>query len=80
MLVSILVGDMEMVVKGFMESKGISTKDAIFGFHCPPFISVKHLHMHAIGPLSSMGFLTRMLYRPSSPWFKTVSLRYESFL
>lgn len=64
---------MQAQVKDFMESKGIDTKDALFGFHWPPFTSIKHLHMHAIAPASEMGFLSRLIFRPSSFWFRTVS-------
>lgn len=69
----ILVCLMQAEVKHFMESKGICTRDALFGFHLPPFTSIKHLHMHAIAPRSEMGFLSRLIFRPYSFWFKTVS-------
>ncbi|KAM8708488.1 hypothetical protein ACLKA7_015463 [Drosophila subpalustris] len=61
---------MEETLKSFFKSKGISTTDALFGFHIPPFISVKHLHMHGISPRSEMGFLARLIFKPSAPWFK----------
>ncbi|XP_055528735.1 adenosine 5'-monophosphoramidase HINT3-like [Wyeomyia smithii] len=44
---------------------------ALFGFHIPPFTTVKHLHMHAIAPTSSMGFISRMIFKPGSWWFNT---------
>ncbi|KAL7731625.1 hypothetical protein ACLKA6_007978 [Drosophila palustris] len=61
---------MEETLKSFFKSKGICTTDALFGFHMPPFISVKHLHMHGISPRSEMGFLARLIFKPSAPWFK----------
>ncbi|XP_016962847.1 adenosine 5'-monophosphoramidase HINT3 [Drosophila biarmipes] len=65
-----LVARMESGLKEFLAGKGISVQDALLGFHLPPFITVKHLHMHAIAPRSEMGFLSRLIFRPSV-WFKT---------
>ncbi|XP_058830165.1 adenosine 5'-monophosphoramidase HINT3-like isoform X2 [Topomyia yanbarensis] len=45
----------------------------LFGFHIPPFTTVKHLHMHGIAPVSSMGFISRMMFKPESMWFKTAT-------
>ncbi|KAH8405028.1 hypothetical protein KR222_005088 [Zaprionus bogoriensis] len=67
-----LVSRMQDELMRFLDSKGCSTDDTLLGFHLPPFISVKHLHMHGIAPRSEMSFLSRMVYRPSSLWFKTV--------
>ncbi|XP_026844174.1 histidine triad nucleotide-binding protein 3 [Drosophila persimilis] len=67
-----LVTRMEEGLKRFLEDKGISETDALFGFHLPPFITVGHLHMHAIAPRSEMGFFARMMFRPSA-WFKTTN-------
>ncbi|EDW70723.1 adenosine 5'-monophosphoramidase HINT3 [Drosophila virilis] len=63
---------MEQGLKSFFTSKGINTTDALFGFHVPPFISVKHLHMHGIAPRSEMSFVSRWVFRPATAWFKTV--------
>ncbi|XP_001985516.2 histidine triad nucleotide-binding protein 3 [Drosophila grimshawi] len=64
---------MEEGLKSFFVSKGISTTDALYGFHFPPFISVKHLHMHGIAPRSEMNIISRMVFRPATAWFKTTS-------
>ena len=45
--------------------------DALYGYHWPPFSSVKHLHLHALAPASSMSFRKRLVYKAGSPWFAT---------
>ncbi|KAM8708487.1 hypothetical protein ACLKA7_015462 [Drosophila subpalustris] len=60
---------MEETMKEFFKSKDISLKDALFGFHMPPFISVKHLHLHGVSPYSKV-FDNPYRFEPSSPWFK----------
>ncbi|TMW52901.1 hypothetical protein DOY81_002017 [Sarcophaga bullata] len=67
-----LVDRMEKGLKGFFKTQGIDTDDATFGFHVPPFISVKHLHMHGIAPRSAMSWFHSLMYKPFSLWFKTV--------
>ncbi|XP_018789658.1 PREDICTED: histidine triad nucleotide-binding protein 3 [Bactrocera latifrons] len=67
-----LVDSMEQGLKSFFEKNNISTTDALFGFHLPPFITVKHLHMHGIAPRSTMSFIHRMMFKTGSAWFKTV--------
>ncbi|CAD7002848.1 unnamed protein product [Ceratitis capitata] len=67
-----LVDHMEQGLKSFFEKNNITTTDALFGFHLPPFISVKHLHMHGIAPRSTMSFMNRMMFKPDSGWFKSV--------
>ncbi|CAG0879383.1 unnamed protein product [Darwinula stevensoni] len=37
------------------------------GFHWPPFHSVAHLHLHIISPKAPMSWLSRMIFRDSSP-------------
>lgn len=59
---------------------GDDLSDVQYGFHWPPFHSVAHLHMHAISPASQMGFVSRMIFRPNSYWFVSVSILTFSFL
>ncbi|KAH8345935.1 hypothetical protein KR067_009513 [Drosophila pandora] len=73
-----LVARMEDGLKQFLREKGVATDDALLGFHLPPFITVNHLHMHAIAPRSQMGFLSKLIFLPSA-WFKTVSYIIYSF-
>ncbi|CAI4223264.1 unnamed protein product [Auanema sp. JU1783] len=43
------------------------------GFHWPPLITVKHLHMHFIYPIRELGILSRILtFRPGKV-FKELS-------
>ncbi|WKY09611.1 hypothetical protein Q1695_002179 [Nippostrongylus brasiliensis] len=43
------------------------------GFHWPPLISVNHLHMHILYPISELGFFSRHLtFRPGKV-FRTTS-------
>ncbi|XP_053952626.1 adenosine 5'-monophosphoramidase HINT3 [Anastrepha ludens] len=67
-----LVDRMEEGLKSLFGKMNISTTDALFGFHLPPFITVKHLHMHGIAPRSTMSFLHRIMFKPGTAWFKTV--------
>ncbi|OQV22870.1 putative Histidine triad nucleotide-binding protein 3 [Hypsibius exemplaris] len=39
------------------------------GFHWPPFHLIHHLHLHVLYPVSKMGFLSRIVFRPDSWWF-----------
>ncbi|PSN57719.1 hypothetical protein C0J52_00325 [Blattella germanica] len=52
---------------------GGDLSDARIGFHWPPFVSVKHIHLHVISPASSLGFKARLFFHPNSWWFVTVS-------
>ncbi|XP_017056121.1 histidine triad nucleotide-binding protein 3 [Drosophila ficusphila] len=65
-----MVERMENCLTEFLTGAGISPQDALLGFHLPPFITVNHLHMHAIAPRSEMGFVSKLIFRPSI-WFKT---------
>ncbi|KAH8325639.1 hypothetical protein KR067_003046, partial [Drosophila pandora] len=66
-----LVRRMESGMKEFLKSKKVDPEKAIIGFHIPPFISVKHLHLHAIYPPSDMGLGNKISFM-SSYWFKNV--------
>ncbi|XP_028295823.1 histidine triad nucleotide-binding protein 3-like [Gouania willdenowi] len=48
------------------------TKDVWFGFHIPPMVSVPHLHLHALAPVSEMDLKSQLHYGPKSHWFITV--------
>ncbi|KAH8248670.1 hypothetical protein KR032_002012 [Drosophila birchii] len=66
-----LVQRMELGMIELFRSKNLDPDEAILGFHIPPFISVKHLHLHGIYPPSDMSFLNKINFLPSF-WFKKV--------
>ncbi|XP_058125263.1 adenosine 5'-monophosphoramidase HINT3-like [Anopheles ziemanni] len=66
-----LLQELKQELVAVLRGKQIEPSNASFGFHIPPFTSVKHLHMHAIAPTTSMGLISRMIFRPNSMWFKT---------
>jgi diadenosine tetraphosphate (Ap4A) HIT family hydrolase len=45
-----LIEHMAVVSKAYMEDKYPGETHVKYGFHIPPRISVKHLHMHVISP------------------------------
>lgn len=61
----------------FLLSKGVHEEDAIIGYHIPPFISQKHLHLHGISPISDMSLSNRISFFMPSFWFKSVSLYWK---
>uniref|UniRef100_A0A1A9WLE0 Adenosine 5'-monophosphoramidase HINT3 n=1 Tax=Glossina brevipalpis TaxID=37001 RepID=A0A1A9WLE0_9MUSC len=67
-----IVNTLENGMRKFLVTKGIENKEALLGFHVPPFITVKHLHLHGIAPRSNMSFLMRFIFKPHSAWFKLV--------
>ncbi|XP_014248644.1 histidine triad nucleotide-binding protein 3-like [Cimex lectularius] len=64
-----IVEHMYATGKRLLEQKGVNLSSARFGFHWPPFYSVPHLHLHAIGPTSNMSFIARAIFRENSYWF-----------
>ncbi|KAH8240921.1 hypothetical protein KR026_008091, partial [Drosophila bipectinata] len=68
-----LVRRMESGMMEFLRSKKVDPEKAIIGFHIPPFISVKHLHLHAIYPSSDMSLGHKISFM-SSFWFKKVCI------
>lgn len=68
-----LVEKMLDVGKRILQEKGCNLENSRFGFHCPPFNSVKHLHLHVISPVSELSFLNRGIFAPNTWWFLTVN-------
>ena len=50
----------------------VEESQLLLGFHLPPMISIQHLHLHILYPISSFSFLTRwLIFNPSLPTFAT---------
>ncbi|GIY45400.1 histidine triad nucleotide-binding protein 3 [Caerostris extrusa] len=60
-----------------LKNNSASISDARFGFHVPPFNSIRHLHLHAISCVNEMGFISRLIFKPDSYWFITASTLIE---
>ncbi|VEN47676.1 unnamed protein product [Callosobruchus maculatus] len=58
--------------KRVVVEQGGDVDDIRLGFHCPPFNSISHLHLHVISPASDMGFYSRLVFKPNTWWFQTV--------
>eukprot|EP01038_Epipyxis_sp_PR26KG_P005905 gene5905-8148_t len=68
-----LIENMVKVGKTALENFGINENDAQFCFHIPPWNSIDHLHLHAIGNLSSMTWMGFLKYNSWGyfPWCKS---------
>ena len=62
-----LVERMVEIGKQVLLEQGGNLEEARIGFHWPPVILVKHLHLHVMSPESSMGWFYRsILFRVDS--------------
>lgn len=50
----------------------VDSTDVSMGFHLPPFISVKHLHLHAMAPVSKFGMMARFKFAQNNRTYCTV--------
>lgn len=67
-----LVQKMADIGKQVLAEHGGKADEARLGFHWPPFIMVKHLHMHIISPVSEMSWLNRtVVFRKDSYVFSS---------
>ena len=60
--------------KEVLIEKGGDVNDVRLGFHLPPFNSVSHLHLHVLSPASEISLIGRLIFRPNSWWFSSVSV------
>jgi len=63
-----------------VQDHGGDVNDLRLGFHLPPFNSIGHLHLHVISPAGEMSFLHRLMFRPNSWWFASVSTNFTGCL
>ena len=54
-----IIDKMAEVGKQVLAERGGNLDNVRMGFHWPPFLMVRHLHMHVISPASQMGWLHR---------------------
>ncbi|XP_045541191.1 adenosine 5'-monophosphoramidase HINT3 [Papilio machaon] len=71
-----LVDRMLCIAKEQLAKNNLSVDDARFGYHWPPFRSVRHLHLHTIAPESKMGLISRIIFKKDSYWFVSVRIVY----
>ncbi|GIY19630.1 HIT domain-containing protein [Caerostris darwini] len=56
---------------GVLRQQGAASENKRVGYHWPPFISVPHLHLHAIGPEEELSMRARIIFQPGTRWFLT---------
>ena len=62
-----MVERMVAIGQQVLSDQGGDMEGIRMGFHWPPFILVRHLHLHVVGPESSMGWFSRkILFRVDS--------------
>ncbi|XP_064392563.1 adenosine 5'-monophosphoramidase HINT3-like [Halichondria panicea] len=67
-----LVEKMVSIGKRVLQEKGGSEEDSRMGFHWPPFLFVKHLHLHVMAPVANMSWFQRsVIFRVDSMVFST---------
>ena len=67
-----MVERMAEIGKQVLEERGGRLEEVRLGFHWPPFIFVKHLHLHVISPESAMGWINRnIVFRKDSYVFSS---------
>ena len=54
--------------------QNIDSNDIRLGFHWPPLNSIRHVHLHAIAPVSQMSLFSKLIFMPNTFWFASVSL------
>ena len=67
-----LVQRMAGIGKQVLAEKGGNAEEARMGFHWPPLVTIKHLHLHIISPEREMNWLNRKLvFRKNSYFFSS---------
>ncbi|KAG8185752.1 hypothetical protein JTE90_000735 [Oedothorax gibbosus] len=66
-----MLDEMEAIANDVLTQLGGDSRTARIGYHWPPFISVSHLHLHAIAPADDLSIKASILFQPGSKWFRT---------
>ena len=67
-----LIEKMADIGKTVLREKAGSEDDSRMGFHWPPFLFVKHLHLHMIAPVANMSWFQRtVVFRVDSLVFSS---------
>lgn len=66
---------MEAELRNLFQRLGVDPKspEVTYGFHLPPYISVPHLHMHGIAPMSKLDWLGRWKFKQDDIRYCTVT-------
>merc|ERR1711879_685391 len=52
------------------EKLNLDPAHSLIGYHTPRFVSVAHAHLHLINRKEDMGFISRMIFKTGTWWFK----------
>lgn len=68
-----LIVELQNIGKSVLEKQNIDLGEdtTLYGYHWPPFNSIEHLHLHAIGETDNMRLVSKGIYYKNSPWFAT---------
>ncbi len=67
-----MVEKMTSIGKRVLQDSGGNLNDVRIGFHWPPFLLIKHLHLHVIAPVGNMSWFQRnVVFREDSRVFYT---------
>lgn len=67
-----MIEKMTSIGKRVLQDSGGNLNDVRIGFHWPPFLFVKHLHLHVIAPVANMSWFQRfIIFREDSRVFYT---------
>eukprot|EP00731_Ephydatia_muelleri_P023172 Em0015g755a len=69
-----MVERMVEVGKQVLSQQRANVRDSRVGFHWPPFVIVRHLHLHVLSPVGEMSWFNRtLLFREDSFTFVTAT-------
>ncbi len=67
-----MVERMAQIGKQVLSDSGGDIEHSVLGFHWPPLVTVKHLHMHVISPVNQMKWIHRaFIFKKNSYFFSS---------